>query len=186
VNRMGKWAALALLVLGVAACGSGTTLARDGVEIPAASSAMSGAVAGATGSPADGTIPFGKTAVFDELGLHLTVVSVKRYRPAPSAAGVEPGQVAFAVVVKAENVGAGRPIDMNGVTMTATSGKDGVQASNITDSARRVTGFEGFLTKGQPRTATFGFAADPGDVGPCSVQLRVGFSDVALFAGTIR
>lgn len=125
-----------------------------------------------TPTPTTEVIGFGPDhgAVWDD-NVQASVLSVIRYTPAASAAGVGKGETGVKVTIKITN-GSPAPLDLTLSSVRLKSGKDGVQAPQVFDIENNLAlGFEGTLLSGRSATADYGFSVPPDNLDLLNVQV---------------
>lgn len=106
-------------------------------------------------------------------GLAVSVLSVRRYRIGPYAAGMQPGEVGVKVAVRITNRTA-EAFDLAVVQVTVKAGPDGTQASSVYDEG--MNDFTGTVAVGHSATATYAFGVLPGGLPLVDVEVTPSFT----------
>lgn len=164
---------LAALTLALGACG--VVEPDQGVARPMASDDGLGTPAPAATSATTAPDPLlkkvGEIARWED-GASAAVASLKKYTPTGTAAGHQPGNVAFEVTVTLGTTSA-TPLDLTLASTKARAGAQGDQCEQVYDSGKGVNGmFEGTVSGGRSATVRVAFSC-PAAAGLAQVSVLV-------------
>jgi hypothetical protein len=113
-----------------------------------------------------------------------SVLSVVKFTPSSTAAGLGAGQTGIKVTVKITN-NSSKQIDVTLARVTVKAGDNGTQAQTIVDLENNIDfGFDGSIAPQHAATATYGFSVAPADLGKLDVEVSPDFDhNAAIFEG---
>ena len=160
---------LGLVALALAACGDKVHEITPILDGPAAATSATTAPASPTPDPLLKKV--GEIARWED-GATAAVASLKKYTPSGSAAGHQPGNLAFEASVTIGTT-TSTPLDLSLASVQARAGAQGAQCEALFDSAKGVSGtFQGTVSGGRSVTVRMAWSC-PADAGLGQIALQV-------------